>query len=514
MESGNAALGQIMAMFEQSAAMLGSWLGGFSPKASTIGNLGDFFFFRYILGYLSDKIHDLGFDMLVRVSQFAGYLALIVLTLYIFFQGYRVVTGQLRESMMGLVSNMAKAAFIVAVALSFGVLGSDIHGFLVNDMRDGIHELVTGNTGSPEEEIDDSLGWLQVAMSSIDLLEAVNDPDLVSEKESAKFYVGIGTGGPAITAGAMLLLYEIAMALFIGLGPIFILSLLFDFTKGLFQKWLFYGIGTMFSMAMLSAMVSIALDMVTRVSGAMWASSAMGQLLLGDNVVGGMSSMAMQQGGMGLILTTLIITAPPMAAMFFNGVMGQFSAYATVGAHLTTAQPQMGAYSGGGPGGGYGGGYQPTMPGRMGETARTERDQMGDFHAAQAAQAPMYSTGPGRTASNTSPSPSGLGPGTRGAGNTLQQSAPIDTPTSPAGTEARGSQANYAPENPGARGSANAAPAGAPQYTPPPSSGGAPTPAPSQNAPPVSSPTRVAGSPSTQTPGPTYTPPPPPKDRG
>ena len=68
MESGNAALGQIMAMFEQSAAMLGSWLGGFSPKASTIGNLGDFFFFRYILGYLSDKIHDLGFDMLVRVS--------------------------------------------------------------------------------------------------------------------------------------------------------------------------------------------------------------------------------------------------------------------------------------------------------------------------------------------------------------------------------------------------------------------------------------------------------------
>ena len=163
MESGNAALGQIMAMFEQSAAMLGSWLGGFSPKASTIGNLGDFFFFRYILGYLSEKIHDLGFDMLVRVSQFAGYLALIVLTLYIFFQGYRVVTGQLRESMMGLVSNMAKAAFIVAVALSFGVQGSDIHEFLVNDMRDGIHELVTGNTGSPEEEIDDSLGWLQVA---------------------------------------------------------------------------------------------------------------------------------------------------------------------------------------------------------------------------------------------------------------------------------------------------------------------------------------------------------------
>jgi len=31
----------------------------------------------------------------------------------------------------------------------------------------------------------------------------------------------------------------------------------------------------------------------------------------------GMTSQAMQQGGMGLILTTLILTAPPMAAMFF-----------------------------------------------------------------------------------------------------------------------------------------------------------------------------------------------------
>uniref|UniRef100_UPI003D3036BD type IV secretion system protein n=1 Tax=Klebsiella pneumoniae TaxID=573 RepID=UPI003D3036BD len=35
----------------------------------------------------------------------------------------------------------------------------------------------------------------------------------------------------------------------VGLGPLFILCLLFDQTKQLFQRWLFYGIGTMFSMA-------------------------------------------------------------------------------------------------------------------------------------------------------------------------------------------------------------------------------------------------------------------------
>ncbi len=38
-------------------------------------------------------------------------------------------------------------------------------------------------------------------------------------------------------------------------------------------------------------------------------------------------SMALQQGGLGMVLSALILTAPPMAGAFFNGVMGQFSSY-------------------------------------------------------------------------------------------------------------------------------------------------------------------------------------------
>jgi type IV secretion system protein VirB6 len=37
--------------------------------------------------------------------------------------------------------------------------------------------------------------------------------------------------------------------------------------------------------------------------------------------------MAMQQGGMGAILTMLIVSAPPMAAVFFQGMMGNFNPY-------------------------------------------------------------------------------------------------------------------------------------------------------------------------------------------
>ncbi|NWF32380.1 conjugal transfer protein TrbL [Stenotrophomonas sp. SAM-B] len=106
----------------------------------------------------------------------------------------------------------------------------------------------------------------------------------------------------------------------------------------LFQRWLFYGIGTMFSMAVLAAMVSIALDMVIRVSAAFWTTALVNKYLLWGASSDGMTSQAIQQGGMGLILTTLILTAPPRAAMFFQGTLGGFMAYSQIGGSAA-AQP-------------------------------------------------------------------------------------------------------------------------------------------------------------------------------
>src|SRR3546814_2716661 len=98
--------------------------------------------------------------------------------------------------------------------------------------------------------------------------------------------------GPAIKGGAMQLRNKVAMALFIGLGPMFILCMLFEQTKQLFSKWLFYGIGTMFSLALLSVMVAIALKMVLAVAAAFWVSKFTGATTEGIN------SMALQQGGL------------------------------------------------------------------------------------------------------------------------------------------------------------------------------------------------------------------------
>ncbi|WP_223495487.1 type IV secretion system protein [Stenotrophomonas indicatrix] len=307
--------------------------------AVRVQSIGDFVFFRSILSYLRKRIDDFGIELLGNMMAWVGGIALTLMTLWVLIQGFRIVTGRSRDSMMVLVTNMARAALIVSVATSMAMFGGSLKNFLIKDVKNEITYVVTGKNDSPEDQIDKSLAWMQVGLSSIDAIKVLDDGNLRDDKNRALWAVGLGTGGPAVTAGSMLLLYEVALALFIGLGPLFILCLLFDQTKQLFQKWLFYGIGTMFSMAVLAAMISIALDMVIRVSAAFWTSALIDKYLLDPNGSVDMTSQALQQGGMGLILTTLILTAPPMAAMFFQGTLGGFMAYSQIGGSPVAAAP-------------------------------------------------------------------------------------------------------------------------------------------------------------------------------
>ncbi|MDH6329849.1 type IV secretion system protein VirB6 [Stenotrophomonas sp. 2694] len=323
-------------------------------------SVGDFVFFKLILEYLREEIANFGEGVLGRMMTWVGSIALVLMTLWVLIQGFRIVTGRSRDSMAALATNMARAALIVTVATSMAMFGKDLQSFLTQDVQDEITYVVTGKDDTAEELIDRNLGYMQLALTSVSVLDVAGDVTLDSAKTRAMWFIGLGTGGPAVTAGAMLLLYQVAMAMFIGFGPLFILCLLFEQTKSLFQRWLFYGIGTMFSMAVLAAMTGIAMEMVARVAASFWGASALGALL-STNLTEGMSSMALQQGGMGLILTTLILTAPPMAAMFFQGTLGTFMAYSQIGGSAGSASPGPQGQPPGSSGSG-GGFFMPSVP--------------------------------------------------------------------------------------------------------------------------------------------------------
>jgi type IV secretion system protein VirB6 len=283
-------------------------------------------FFQRINEFMKDEIAEFGTNLLSRVGALVGVIATLLMTIWILGKGFLIVTGQSRESMMGLVMSSAKAMLILFFATTWSVASSDISGLINDDIPKTIYYAVSGNTGDVFADIDQSLGYMQAAFSSIDAIQDGGDATVSGQKDRAMWFAGIGTGGPAITAGVMMLLNRIAMALFIGLGPIFILCLLFNGTKQLFSRWLFYGLATMFSLAVLSVMVTLALDAILAVAASFWVGS-----IISGGSAEGVNSMAMQQGGLGLLLTMLMISAPAMAANFFQGTLGQFAAYSSFG---------------------------------------------------------------------------------------------------------------------------------------------------------------------------------------
>ena len=189
---------------------------------------------------------------------------------------------------------------------------------------------------------------MQAAMAFVNQLDTGADPVLEDKKTRASLMTAAGIGGPAIVAGGLLLTLKVAMALFIALGPIFIMCLLFKQTTPLFQKWLYYGLSTMFATAMFAVVSDIAMDLVENTTAALFVSDLFTTTLdptgASNAAAAGIMNASVQQLGLGLMLSTLLITTPAMAANFFNGVMGAYAAQN----HLTsfggaTAPTQNGA---------------------------------------------------------------------------------------------------------------------------------------------------------------------------
>ncbi|MBB3228351.1 type IV secretion system protein VirB6 [Luteibacter sp. Sphag1AF] len=305
-------------------------------------NIPDFIFFGLIYKYLNKEIATTGLHMMARSMKLASGVALSLVTIWVFVTGYRLITGQYRESITLVINRMARITLIVSAASSMALFGGRIHTFFTVDMGKEINHLFTGEYEDTAHAIDRNLAYTQVALTAIDAVEVVDgDNDTRDRKAAAMFYAGVGTASPPMAAAAMQMLYQFTLAFFIGLGPLFILCLIFDQSKDLFRRWLLYGIGTLFSMAALNVVCAIAMKLSYKVAVAMWASSFVNDLLIGS-AAEGLSSLSLQQGGVGLLMSVLIVSVPPMAAMFFQGTAGHFATHNMFGTPPQSQQQPTG----------------------------------------------------------------------------------------------------------------------------------------------------------------------------
>jgi type IV secretion system protein VirB6 len=309
----------------------------------------DSLFFALIYHWLTKRIATFGLAAAGNLTGQVTSFALILVTLWVFMRGYRMVTGPSHEPMMATVAQMIKISLIVFAAKTVSLTGSDLYTFLNTTLPQEINQIVTGSSGSLATQIDQNLLKLSAAMSAIVMVQVpTGAPALAADKAQAALLATLGIAAPAITAGAMLLLYLIAMAMLLGFAPLFILCLVFDATKDLFRRWLMFLIGTLFSMAMLNLVSAWALDLTLRVAGALWATDALARMT--GVTAQGLSTAAFQQGGVGLLMTVLIISAPPLAAALFNGAMGNFMPFPAVnGGARARRSRHGGGWAGSGP---------------------------------------------------------------------------------------------------------------------------------------------------------------------
>lgn len=288
-------------------------------------------FFAFIFDVVNDNIEAFQEALLGRTMQWVSSVVFMLLSLWVFFQGFMIVTGRSRESLMGLVVGSLRAFLIVIAATSMSFAGTNITQTLTTDLPRGIHQMISGDDDDVQSAIDANLTRMGLIFALVDALPSQESEPNAAAQRSITSMTGIGIAGPSVVGGAMLLLYKIALVLFVGFGPLFILALLFDQTKDLFKRWLLYGIGTMFAMGVLAVMVSIATKIVAISAAAMIAAYTLASMNFTPGFGGGLNSAAVQQGGVGLIMSVLMVMAPPMAAMFFNGTLGQFAANSSFG---------------------------------------------------------------------------------------------------------------------------------------------------------------------------------------
>lgn len=311
----------------------------------------NFVFYVLVFNYLNHQINKFGSGLMLSLMTLVSAVALVMATLWIMIQGYRTMTGQSTGSMMALATQAMRIVFIISVATSMSFFGTDLHRLFTVELSTDINQLFTGNDQTAAQSIDENLANTALAMAAINAVQTPpGDIQSNAAKGRALDFAIFGTACPPMAAGAMLLLYSFAIALFVGLGPLFILCLIFDQTKELFHRWLMYGIGTIFSMALLSAVTAIVMDLTGRVAAALWATQFINALT--GSTSEGLTTQSMEQGGVGLLMTVLIISVPPMASMFFQGTLGNFmhfSAFSPGAASSPGPQGQPpGSYGGGG----------------------------------------------------------------------------------------------------------------------------------------------------------------------
>lgn len=107
---------------------------------SFFSSIGELLFFDTIQKYLSNEAEYFMITILGNTYALLGGVMISLMTIWVLIHGYRIMSGQSRESLMGFMLTSAKAVAIITVATAVGVGGGRLfQSITVNDTLKLIH---------------------------------------------------------------------------------------------------------------------------------------------------------------------------------------------------------------------------------------------------------------------------------------------------------------------------------------------------------------------------------------
>lgn len=190
----------------------------------------------------------------------------ILLTLYIAFFGFALLTGRANLSIRNLMPKIMMVGIVLTVATSWIAFQTLVVNFAL-DGPDWIAGILTGDKGSATQtfaaKIDVVFQAIQEASQGNNDISAFSPPGMMW---LGAILLLLGTVGVLVTA-------RIALAVLIALGPIFVVMALFGGTRGLFAGWV-KGL-TLLALAPLFAVLggSVMLELAVPILAALVASA-------------------------------------------------------------------------------------------------------------------------------------------------------------------------------------------------------------------------------------------------
>jgi type IV secretion system protein VirB6 len=216
------------------------------------------FFFRLVSGYIDNRFYSLA-------SAIAGPLASIftatgaaALTVYLMLIGFRISTGDSRESMSSIVFRVSKMIFLFAI-LQATVSGSTDIQKSIMDIRAQVLGIFDGGGSATNVyvKLDQNLTKMAASMSLVNSVNVGSDVGIADAKSRALSLGMVGQSVPPVVAGTLVLINELGMRIAIMLSPIFIAAFMFKRTEGMFFEWVKFLITSTLSLGVLSLTIQI-----------------------------------------------------------------------------------------------------------------------------------------------------------------------------------------------------------------------------------------------------------------